>query len=199
MTLDELIPLIARLFLSRRIPYFTFGGVGVSLWGRPRTTHDLDVVVRLDRRAVPNLVAELNRAGFRITRSLQRSLVEGRIIQLPIGATELDVKLCAEGHDMEALARAKRASFRPAGGAGRHAGDAGRQAGEGFELTVASPEDIVLYKLQTWRTQDQADIENLLANVKGLDRRYIAKYLAPIEKKTGYPLRERWKEAVRRA
>jgi len=181
MTLDELIPLIARLFASKRYRYFTLGGVGVSLWGRPRTTHDLDIVVGLDRRTVPTLAAELNRAGFRITRSLQRKLLEGRIIQLPIGATELDIKLCGEGHDMEALGRAKRAAF------------------EGFELAVASPEDIVLYKLQAWRTQDQADIENLIANVKGLDRRYIGEHLAPIEEKTGHPVRERWEEILPRA
>ena len=95
MTLDELIPQIARLFSSKRYRYFAFGGVGVSLWGRPRMTHDLDVVVRLERRAIPAFAADLNRAGFKITRSLQRKLRERRIIHLPIGATELDVKLCA--------------------------------------------------------------------------------------------------------
>jgi len=181
MTLDELIPRVARLFSSKGYRYFAFGGVGVSLWGRPRTTRDLDVVVRLDRGALQAFVAELRRAGFRITRSLQRKFTEGRIIQLPVGATELDIKLCTEGHDMDALARAKRAAF------------------EGFELWVASPEDIVLYKLQTWRTQDQADIENLLTNVKAIDRRYIANRLAAIEEKTGHPVRERWELIIRRA
>lgn len=180
MTLDELIPLIARLFSSKGYRYFAFGGVGVSLWGRPRMTHDLDVVVCLERHAVPAFVADLKGAGFR-TRSLERKLREGRIIQLPIGDTELDVKLCGQGHDMEALARAKRADF------------------EGFGLMVASPEDLVLYKLQMWRTQDQADIENLLSNVKDLDRRYIRKHLAPIEENTGHPVRERWDDIVRRA
>jgi hypothetical protein len=181
MNLDELIPLIARLFSSKGYRYFTFGGVGVSIWGRPRTTHDLDVVVCLERRAVPTLVADLRAAGFRITRSLQRKLAEGRIVKLPIGATELDVKLCAEGHDMEALARAKPAAF------------------GGFELIVASPEDLVLYKLQTWRRQDQADIENLLSNAGRMDRRYIRRHLAPIGERTGHPVRERWEEMVRGA
>ena len=180
MTLDELIPLIARLFSSKGYRYFTFGGVGVSLWGRPRTTHDIDVVVCLERGAVPALVADLKGIGFRITRSLQRKLTEGRIVQLPIGATELDIKLCAEGHDMETLSRAKRADF------------------GGFELMVASAEDLVLYKLQMWRTQDQADIENLLSNVQGLDRRYIRRHLAPIEESTGHPVRERWEDIVGR-
>jgi predicted nucleotidyltransferase len=180
MTLDELIALIARLFSSKGYRYFTFGGVGVSLWGRPRTTHDLDVVVCLERRAVPAFVADLKGIGFKIARSHQRKLMDGRILRLPIGDTGLDVKLCGRGHDMEALARAKRAEF------------------EGFALMVASAEDLVLYKLQVWRTQDQADIENLLSNVKGLDRRYIRRHLAPIEESTGHPLRERWEDIVRR-
>ena len=66
-------------------------------------------------------------------------------------------------------------------------------------MTVATPEDIVLYKLQTWRTQDQADIENLLANVKRLDRRYIAEHLATLEDGTGHPVRERWRAIARKA
>lgn len=179
MTLDELIALMARFFSSRAIPYFTFGGVGVSLWGRPRTTHDLDVVVRIERAAVSAFVADLNGLGFRITRTHQKKLREGRIIRLPIGDTELDVKLCAEGHDLEALARAKQARF------------------DDFELTVATPEDIVLFKLQSWRRQDQADIENLLRNVRKLDRRYILRRLARIEEATGHPMRRRWDEIRR--
>jgi hypothetical protein len=181
MTLDQLIPRVARLFESKGYRYFTFGGVGVSLWGRPRTTHDLDVVLYLDRREVPGLLTELNKIGFRITQSHRRKLQEGRIIQLPIGRTELDIKLCAEGHDREALARAKTARC------------------ESFELSVASPEDIVLYKLQSWRTQDRADIENLLGNVSSLDRRYIGRNLAPIGKKTGYPMRRRWESIIHEA
>jgi hypothetical protein len=49
-----------------------------------------------------------------------------------------------------------------------------------------------------WRTQNQADIENLLSSVKDLDRRYIRKHLAPIEESTGHPVLERWDDIVRR-
>ena len=59
---------------------------------------------------------------------------------------------------------------------------------------AASPEDIILYKLQTWRRQDQADIENLLTNRRGLDRAYIVRHLTPLEQSTGAPMRERWDE-----
>ena len=52
MTLEELIPLVAKTFATLKLPYFVFGGVAVSVWGRTRTTHDLDVVAKFDRTAV---------------------------------------------------------------------------------------------------------------------------------------------------
>ncbi len=176
MTLDELIPMVARFFAARRIPYFTFGGVSVSLWARPRTTRDLDVVVSVKRAGVPPLVTGLNKLGLKITKSLARKLKEGRIIKLPIGETELDIKLCSTDHDLEALARSKVAKF------------------DDFALSVACPEDVILYKLQPWRRQDQADIENLLASVRDIDVDYIEGHLAPLEEKTGHPMRQRWEE-----
>ena len=174
MTLDELIAVMARFFAAHGIRYFTFGGVSVSLWGRARTTRDLDVVVCAERRNIPPLVAGLNKLGLRITKSIARKLMEGRIIKLPIGETELDVKLCSTNHDLETLERSKVAKF------------------EDFELSVASPEDVVLYKLQTWRRQDQADIENLLENVRDIDLGYVKSHLASLEEATGYPMRQRW-------
>ena len=176
MTLDELIPMMARFFPAGKFPYFTFGGVGVSIWGEPRTTKDLDVVVCVPKKDIPRLVKGLNRLGFRVTRSLQRKLSDGRIVQLPIGRTRLDLKLGLEGHDRAALDRAKKARF------------------DDFELLVAMPEDLILYKLKSWRTQDRADIENLLENVSDLEGSYIEGSLALLEKETGQPLRRRWKE-----
>lgn len=176
MTLDELIPLMARFFSARNIRYFTFGGVSVSLWGRPRTTRDLDVVICVERADFPILVTELNKLGLRVTKSLARKMAEGRIVKLPIGKTELDIKLCSTEHDLETLERAKAAKF------------------DDFKLSVASPEDVILYKLQTWRRQDQADIENLLENAREVDLRYIEDHLGPLEEETGHPMRQRWKE-----
>ena len=179
MTLEELIPLVARLFASTRRPYFVFGGIGVSLQGRTRTTHDLDVAVRQERHEVPALAADLRKLGFRIGRLEERKLREGRIVRLPLGRTQLDLKLCAPGHDLEALNRAQKAAFAD------------------FELWVASAEDLVLYKLQSWRTQDRADIENLLTYAKTLDRGYISKQIPLLEEASGMPLGERWKESLR--
>ena len=179
MTLEELIPLVARLFASTQRPYFVFGGVGVSLRGRTRTTHDLDIVVRQERHEVPALAADLRKIGFRVGGLEERKLREGRIVRLPIDRTQLDLKLCAPGHDLDALKRAQKAVF------------------AGFELWVATAEDLVLYKLQSWRTQDRADIENLLNFAKTLDRGYIARQLPAIERSSGLPLKDRWREVLK--
>ena len=56
------------------------------------------------------------------------------------------------------------------------------------------PEDLVLFKLQYWRRQDQADIERMLKLRADLDVKYVEKWVDPIEEETGFPVRARWKE-----
>lgn len=38
---------IASIFDNVKIPYFITGGFAVSVWGRPRATFDIDIVVEL--------------------------------------------------------------------------------------------------------------------------------------------------------
>jgi hypothetical protein len=179
MNLDDLIRLMAEFLQKFKVDHFTFGAVAMNFWIPPRFTHDLDVVLCIKKGELRRLVKELNHFGFKITASLQRKLGEGRIIKLPIDDTELDLKLCAYAHDYEALKRAQKFVQGP------------------FVIFVASAEDIVLYKLQYWRRQDQADVERILAQYKPLDRGYIVSWLDKVEEETGFPVRKRWEAFLR--
>ena len=61
------------------------------------------------------------------------------------------------------------------------------------DLFVATPEDIILYKLQSWRRQDQADIERLKNEVDDLETSYLRSWIERIERTTGIPMNARWK------
>ena len=61
------------------------------------------------------------------------------------------------------------------------------------DLFVATPEDIILYKLQSWRRQDQADIERLKNEVDDLETSYLRSWIERIERTTGIPMNSRWK------
>jgi hypothetical protein len=179
MNLEFLIKVMANFARNYQVDYFTFGAVAMNFWIPPRFTNDLDLVFCIKKGALSTAVKELNKLGFKISASLHRKLSEGRIINLPIGTTKLDLKVCFNPHDYEALKRA-------------------RPFTQGaVEMRIATAEDIILYKLQPWRRQDHADVERILAEYKPLDKMYIEKWLDPIEENTGFPVRHRLESLVR--
>lgn len=181
MRLDELMRFAGQFFEGEHVDYFIFGATAMNFWVPPRNTVDLDIVLCVDKRRGTEVLGELRRRKFPVTKSLMRKFHEGRLIKLPVGDTELDLKLCKTEHERQALARSKAFS------AGDH------------RLRIAVPEDLVLFKLQYWRTQDQADIERMLKLRADLDVKYIEKCLDPVRKETGFPVRDRWDEIRKRS
>ncbi len=100
------------------------------------------------------------------------------MVTLPVGGTKLDVKLCVTRHDLESMRRSRKFVL-----------------GE-ISFNVATAEDIVLYKLQYWRGQDQVDVRNIKAAFRGLDLRYIKSRLGVVEEDSGEPVRERWSQVL---
>jgi hypothetical protein len=176
MRLDQLMRFAGVFFEEEGVDYFIFGATAMNFWVPPRNTVDLDVVLCVDKRRGREVLGKLRGRKFPITKSSMRKFLDGRLIKLPIGDAELDLKLCKTEHERQALARSKVFS------AGDH------------RLRIAVPEDLVLFKLQYWRRQDQADIEKMLSLRADLDVKYIEKWLDPIEEQTGFPVRDRWKE-----
>jgi hypothetical protein len=175
MRLDELLRFAGLFFEEEGVDYFVFGATAMNFWVPPRNTVDLDIVVAVDKRRGASILATLRKRKLPVTTALVRKFLEGRLVKLRLGDTELSKRLRSE-HEQEALARSK-------------VFDAGD-----FRLRVAVPEDLILFKLQSWRRQDQADIERILKDRKDLDLRYVASWLDPIRRDTGAPMRERWDE-----
>ena len=176
MRLDELLRFAGLFFDEERIAYFVFGATAMNFWVPPRNTVDLDIVVVVDKRRGASVLARLKKRQIPVTKALHRKFLEGRLVKIGLGDAELDLKRCTTDHEKEALARSK--IF----------------AADDFRLRIAVPEDLILFKLQSWRRQDQADIERLLTQRKDLDLRTIESWLDRLGKDTGAPLRSRWNE-----
>jgi len=39
-----------------RIPYVLTGGLAVSYWGAPRTTHDIDIIIEIDSSKTASII-----------------------------------------------------------------------------------------------------------------------------------------------
>ena len=176
MRLEELLRFAGNFFEKKRIDYFVFGATAMNFWIPPRNTVDLDVVVCVDKRKGSNILNDLKKLKLPITTDFNRKFAEGRLIKIPLGDTEFDLKLGRTPHERQALARSK--LFKA----------------EDFSLRIAVPEDLVLFKLQSWRRQDQADIERMLKLRTDLDIPYIESWLGPVENETAFPMKKRWDE-----
>lgn len=67
MPQSELLKFVRQLLESLGIEYMLTGSMVSSAQGEPRMTHDIDILVRLDRAQAAKLSIEFDRAGFYIS------------------------------------------------------------------------------------------------------------------------------------
>ncbi len=145
--------------------YALIGGAAMPAWGRIRATEDADVLLHLNSAAVeiPAVVSALREAGFaHLDRADRRTLGDKIVLSFwyparPHGfSIRLDVLVVERAEYRELLDRAVVRRI------------------DGFEVRVASCEDLVLLKLASGRPVDVADVRDLLAiNGAVLDWGYL--------------------------
>lgn len=59
MEIEDLLIKIAKILDKLEIPYIITGGMAVSVWGRPRFTADIDIVVEISPKNIKLLAKEL--------------------------------------------------------------------------------------------------------------------------------------------
>jgi hypothetical protein len=160
---------VVGLLDSLAIPYMVTGSMASSHHGRPRTTHDIDLVIDPEPTALDRLVAGLAGAGFFVQEEVARQALRSRrqfnAIEIQ-SATKIDLIIRKDRpFSREELSRRRAATV-----------------AEGLRVTLASPEDTVLAKLE-W-AKKAGGSERQLADVAGvlevcgpsLDRGYIERW-----------------------
>lgn len=177
MGLTDLLVQVSDAFQAHRLRFLVIGGMAVAAWVEPRLTRDIDIVVLARKRDTQRLKRALLECGARVTALEMRLLFEKRFIRLKAGQERLDVHVVSSALDQAALARALTGHYR------------------GRAIEVASPEDLILYKLLAWRPHDQVDVGRLLHEVRDLNLAYIESMLDGLSRSAAIPLRPRWEQA----
>lgn len=160
--MNELRSALARVVEAMReadVPYMVIGGLANLVWGEPRTTRDVDVTIdasRLDDGAAVELARRVGEPMADDPLDLAR---RGRIVPVktPEG-TEVDITLGTVGYELDAIGRARLVDL------------------GGVEVSVCSPEDLIVHKVVSQRARDHEDIVGVLRrrgrdlDVAGLDR-----------------------------
>jgi hypothetical protein len=162
--LFELVRTLERL----GIPYMVSGSVASSYHGRPRSTHDADVVIDPTPDRLDALVQSLLDAGFYVDGERARDALRRRLQFNAIetrSAFKIDLILRKDRpFSREELSRRRPVELAP-----------------GRVVALASPEDTILSKLE-WaqkagRSQKQIDdAAGVLAVNPGIDRAYVERW-----------------------
>jgi len=168
MEQEELLRKIAKILDKLKIPYIVTGGIAVVVWGRPRFTADIDIVIELLPKNLDRLVEELLKIDKEVyvdREAIQRALETRGEFNFIHPAAGLKVDfwvLKNEPFDHERMRRRVRKKF------------------VGTNICLTSPEDLILIKLLWYKesesTRQLEDVESVLKIQKELDWRYLRKW-----------------------
>ncbi|MEQ1502768.1 MAG: hypothetical protein ABMB14_11090 [Myxococcota bacterium] len=171
MSIGDFIGRLTALLDQASIPYMVAGSFASSFHGEPRTTQDVDLVVVLDAAGVRRLIAVLPPDAYYADEHAALDAVRRR--------TQFNVIDMATGWKADLVVRKGRpfslAEF------------ARRQLVEflGIRLWIASPEDVVVSKLEwaqkTGSERQLRDVRGVLAaRSEPLDLAYIERWVAEL-------------------
>jgi hypothetical protein len=164
-----------------RLRYALIGGVAAGYRSRPRFTEVLDFLVDIPQLVLPVLLEDLRARGFVFdTETAIRQWVQEHLTVLSFRGVQIDW-------------------LKPVVPLYQHVMNLARpEPWLGSTIRIASPEGLILTKLVPFRTQDQADIENLLAANRGqLDLDLIRREWATVAASDD-PRTQRFNEMVAR-
>lgn len=150
------------------IAYMVTGSIASSFHGRPRSTHDADIVIAPDARQLEELVRALAMAGYYVdierARAALRTRRQFNAIEMT-SASKLDLIVCKDRpFSREELLRRRPVELLP-----------------GQRIYVASPEDTLLSKLE-WALRSGGserqleDAAGVLALNPDLDHAYVERW-----------------------
>jgi len=133
------------------VPYCIIGAVALGAWGRPRATHDLDLLVLADSRAIDGLTTSLSSCRIRINEQWAEAnpMTKGRVTRFASPEHPkypLDIIYAADSQERATIERKRLTVV------------------HGLSVWVASPEDLMLLKLKAGRPTDFDDVIGIVKN-----------------------------------
>jgi predicted nucleotidyltransferase len=158
---------LMRWIAAERLEATVIGGVAAGLQGHPRLTEDVDAVI-FDADA-NGLLASGKRHGFepRIADALEFSRHTRVLLMRHRSGVDVDLSLGALPFEREVIERAQTI------------------ATAGLQISIATPEDLIIMKALARRPQDVADIAGIIEVQPHLDveriRRWVREFSAVLE------------------
>lgn len=165
MEIEDLLVKISKILDKLKIPYAITGGMAVSVWGRPRYTADIDIIVKLILKNVDLFVNELTKIDKNVYVSkdaIKEALINKSEFNFvdPNSGLKVDFWIVDDSSDKQEIERGIKKII------------------DGHKVNFVSPEDLILSKL-VWYVLSQStrqleDIRSVL-NISSVNLEYIKK------------------------
>lgn len=165
MEIIELLKKTAAILEKLGIEYCVSGGFAVSVWGRPRSTLDLDIVIQLEAQKIPlflKWLRSLSKAGYIDEAAVARAIDKGGEFNFihPESGIKVDFWTIKKSDKIGEQELRRRISEKI----------------DGQKVYFISPEDLILSKMR-WYKKSQSmrhleDIEPIL-KISKVDLKYL--------------------------
>jgi hypothetical protein len=154
---------IQDFFDENKWQFCFIGGIALQRWAKPRLTNDADLTLLTGFGSEEFFIDKILEKFQSRLENPKDFALQSRILLLKIGNVGIDISLGALFFEESAVNRAVFYQFTP-----------------NVKLRICTAEDLIVFKAFADRTQDWADIENILIVQEKLDWKYIFEQLAPL-------------------
>ncbi len=166
----EILKDVTERFEKLKIEYFLVGSLASMYYSRPRFTNDIDLVVAINPAEIKNFdlyfpLQEYYCPPFEVIRDEVTRMGSFNLIHQETGI-KIDLVLTKNTeHSKSEFSRRKKVFILPV-----------------FEAFIASPEDIIIKKLEFYRSggseKHLLDVKDMVAEVENLDYQYLNSWLS---------------------
>jgi hypothetical protein len=160
MNIEETLLTVTKYFDEKEIPYVVIGGFAAIVWGRVRTTYDIDIIIdhtKIDvRRFIQFLTSKgLSTEEYELTQAfIEQSYSTIFIMEKPF--YRIDLRGIYSTEDREAISTARIVNYK------------------GQSIYFSSPENLIAHKLKYGSDRDLEDAEVVfLAQKASLNMDYL--------------------------
>ena len=161
----ELLKEVARRLDGTGIAYMITGSTAANFYAVPRMTRDIDIVVELSERDIGKFILAFEKDHYLEPETVREAVKNKGMFNLIHDQYIIKVDFVVRKdtpYRRREFSRKKKISV------------------DGENLYIVAPEDLILSKL-VWAKDSKSeiqlrDVQNLLQSVKGLDRRYLARW-----------------------
>ena len=159
---EEILSRIGKSLKKNSLPYMIIGGQAVLLYGEPRLTRDIDIILGINPDRLDEILVLVQELALRPLPDNIEDFVRQTMVLPTLDETtgiRVDFIFSLTPYEACAIERSNKITIL------------------GEEVSFASPEDVIIHKVFAGRSRDMEDVISIILKNPNIDKEYIRDWL----------------------